>query len=155
MKIYKTKGYEMESAVSYLRLLPETAKEQKTFAESVVNAVVDGNVNPLETEVLFKAIENAIKMARQDWKYKECVSDEADKYAEKTFDFKQATFTRSQRKTFDFKGDAVWTDLKKSLTDRENFLKNIPEGSEVGDPETGEVIRRPPVKKTDIISIKF
>ena len=145
----------MDTALSYLRQLPESKKEQLNFANQIIEAVQSGEVNALETEVFLKALSNVLTIVGKHYAYKECVQDEADKYAEKTFIFRDVTFTKSQRSTFDYKGDSVWAGLKKLVTDREAFLKNIPEGLEVADPETGEIITRPPVKKTSIISIRF
>ena len=84
----------------------------KDFIELIKNAVLDGDINPLELDIRLKSAEDVITAIRKDPEIKERVDDEASKYPEKTFSFMGAEITKNVRKNYDFSNDVVWKGLK-------------------------------------------
>lgn len=81
---------ETMTSMSVLRLFPETKEQQDTFVEMLVNQVLDGNVDPLEVEVQMCQMEQVIKKYRSDRRVQEACLNEAEKYNQKSFDYKNA-----------------------------------------------------------------
>jgi len=140
-------------ATSVITLMPENKEQIEMFALKVKQAVLNGTINPLELDVRLKAIEETVTSIRKDKEVKSEIVKEASKYG-KSFDFRNAKITISERGTYDFSNDAEWKTLKEKIKERELFLKSIPEEGTV-DIKTGEVIYRPPQNYTDIITYKF
>ena len=59
--------------------------------------------------------------------------------------------------TYDYSNDAVWSDLKMKIKEREDFLRSIKYFIDVVDENTGEVTRvmQPAKKVTDYIKSEF
>jgi len=145
-----------------MNLLPETDSQISVFSAKLIEAVNDGNNDPLKA---YKVISNAIKALETA---KNGIKDnailEAEKFG-KTFDRHNAKFSYSTRTNYDFKNcndehyNSITTKIK-SLTEskknREKFLKTIEYPLSTIDENTGEVFSiNPPAKTyTDILSVK-
>jgi hypothetical protein len=122
------------------------------------NEILSGEIPALEVELVLKSMEEVIKKTRGDKYVKEAVMREADKWSEKTFEYKGINVTKSQRTTFDFSGcgDEVYNDLirqqetlKAQIKAREAMLKT---GVNT---DTGETYDPPKTSTTEFLTIKF
>ena len=136
--------------MSVIRLLPENREQINNFVSKVVTAVNEGNVNPLELDVQIKRIEEVCKAIRKQTK--EQVIDEANKY-DKSFTYAGATITVTERATYDFSNDPECVKLENDLKARKEMLKGLK--MQLVDPDTGEVLNPPLVKKSDVLTIKI
>lgn len=145
----------MENAIQKITTLPKTKIEQSEFAAQVINAIVDGNVNPLEINIYLKSIEDTIKMIRKEERIKDLILDEASKYEGNEFSVFGANVKVCTRRNYDYKGDSGWVDLDRKKKEREKLLKAIPDGEEIVDPKTGEVIGSKLKNVTQYLTITF
>jgi len=148
--------------ISELKRLPETKAQVEAFAEGAIQEVISGERNPLEFETLLKAMETMVEIIRKDQRVKDAIEAEAMKYPEKTFEFGNATFTKSGRTTYEFEPccDVEWekadVEAKKWINirkEREAFLKALKQP--VADVNTGEVINPPISKYNAFVSVKL
>ena len=140
-------------ATSVITLMPENKEQIELFISKVKLSVLSGDINPLELDVRLKAIEETIYGIRKDKEVKSEIIKEASKYG-KSFDYKNAKITISERGTYDYSNDMKWVELNKKIKERELYLKSIPEEGTV-DIDSGEVMYRPPQKYSEIITYKF
>lgn len=152
------------SATSVVALFDTDKTSRETFAQSVIQSIVEGNVNPLAIHVQIKCMEDIIKKITEDSTYKEALLTEADRYGGKTFEFHNAEIKKQEvgvkydysqcgSDDIDFLAANV-EEAKTSLKNAETFYKNIPEeGKEVLQETTGEVKRVFPPAKTSTSSI--
>lgn len=75
-----------DSPQGVMNLLPNTSQQITTFANGVINAVKDGNENPLNVMLQIRAMEKAFETIKNS--IKENVIREADKYPGTTFIFR-------------------------------------------------------------------
>ena len=154
----------MESVISYLTVLPESKEQRQQFIEMAESEILSGNRNPLEFEIALKSLEELIKEIRKLETVKRAVLNEADKYHEKTFDFRGYKITKTSRSTYDFStcNDYQWNELKQkeeaikeTIKQRETFLKSITNKFDpVVNSETGEIIYPPALTIKDFLTIK-
>lgn len=147
----------METALSYLTVLPSTSDEIKRFTTQIINSVKEGQENPLKVLVMLRALEATAESIRTG--IGEEILTEASKYSEKSFEAYGARIERAEvgvsydyqttedREWFAFKvGEQKMADFRKS---REGFLREIKKPITVIDPDTGEVYEiKPPLKKS-------
>lgn len=127
------------------------------FASTIVEAVQNGDVNPLDVQVQLKATEAAIKAVNDDKRYKSALLDEIAKYG-KSCEYKGAAFsTMESGVKYDWKStqDPVILELLQEQEEiaakvkaRQEYLKVVPaEGVDqlVGD----EIVKiYPPAKSS-------
>ena len=142
---------------SVINLLPSTSDEMNRFANNVIQAVKNGEENPLQMLVQIRAMEKAFKIITE--KIKENYLTESEKYPGDKFDFKGNQIQKGDVHTeYDYtvSGDPIWEqrktilDMAKSqLNEREEFLRALREPITIIDDESGEIATvRPPLKKT-------
>jgi len=139
---------------------PMSCVQQINLAMKIKQAVLDGDVNPLELDIRLKAVENVIESVRKDTEIKRLIDDEAVKYG-KTFELCGAEVTQSSRKKYYYESDQIWKGLKSTeqvaagkRKAREDFLKAV-NNPETPDPETGELIGPLGYGETQVSTIKF
>jgi predicted CopG family antitoxin len=151
----------METALSYLTILPISKEERQVFVQRAKDEILSGEYNPLQIEAVLKGLEETIKAIRGDVEIKEVVYQEAEKYGKGDFSFHGAKFRLTERKNwnFDLCGDSTYNELKaeiekakETLKERETFLKAIPEEG-MANPDTGEVIHRASFYTTQVLTI--
>jgi hypothetical protein len=143
------------NALSTLSEMPLTKAECKTFANMAIEEILSGERNPIQIEIQLKALEETIKLIRENEQVKRCLQTEAEKYTEKTFQFQNAEISKMSRSNYDLStcNDSIYNKLKSDIKEREAFLKAL--NSQVANPETGEIIN-PPVKTyTNYLQIKL
>jgi len=149
----------METAISYLSVMPLSKEQRETFVQKVKTEILSGNENPLKIEIILKGIEETIKAIRSDADIREYVLQELAKYG-KTAQIYGAELTRTDRKAWKYNDTEINSitaeieGLKAKLKDREKFLQSIPEGGII-DPITGEIIYRPTYDVTEVLTIKI
>lgn len=139
------------TTISVLKLLPENQIEVKSFADRIKNAVLNGEINPIELDYHLKVISDMIEAIRKDKDVRDCTLDEMSKCG-KTFVYKDAEITLSERKSYDYSTDSEWESLKAKMKAREAILKTVPEGTMFVDEQTGEIYNAPLIKKSDVIT---
>lgn len=152
----------MESAISTLTILPTTKSDISNYVALVKNDILSGYMQPEAIAITLKSFEEIIKQLKADKEIKEHIQNACDLHNEKSFEYGDAKFTKSERPTYDFKAcdDPEWLRLsmdemkvKGAKKTREDWLKTLKEATP--DPETGELINPPTVLKTSIVSISL
>jgi hypothetical protein len=144
------------SAMGVMRLLPDTKQGVEIFSTQLINAVKNGEVNPLQLKALFKVIEKVSEAV--DSAIKENLLREAGKYSEKKFNAFGFEISKEEvgvKYDYSVCGDieyerrhAAVESAKALMDERTAFLKALREPLELLNSETGEVyIVRPPLKK--------
>lgn len=145
----------METAIQKITTLPKTKKEQSEFAGQIITAIMEGEIDPLKIDIYLKSIEDTIKLIRKEDRVKELTLDEASKYEGKEFSAFGANIKICSRRNYDFKNDPKWIDLDRQKREHEKLLKAIPDGEEIVDPETGEIIGSKLKSVTQYLTITF
>lgn len=154
----------MDAQLITLRNFPKTKKDREVFVAEAAELILSGEQNPLEYEIMLKNLEETIKDIRKNSDVKSAISNEAYKYHEKTFEFKGAKITKTQRTAYDFASceDSTWEMLQsekkridQEIKDREAFLKAIKYGMEVADVNTGAIIKPANFTSTEFLTIKL
>jgi hypothetical protein len=146
------------SAYGVMKLLPETKDQVNRFSVQLVNAVKEGEVNPLQLKALFKVMEKVSENVGV--LIKEDILSEADKYSEKKFTAFGFEIEKAEVGTkYDYlvcrdpvynQRLQIFTEAKKQLDERAEFLKSLKEPLTVVDDESGEVATiKPPTKKSE------
>lgn len=150
------------NALSTLTILPTTRTEIADYVEQVKNDILRGYVAPELSAVMLKSFEEIIKSLRSDKEIKEYIQDTADRYTEKTFEYGDAKFTKTERPNYNFKvcESHRWLEAsqelmaaKSKLKGVEDWLKTIKEPTV--DTITGEMVQPPAVEKTSVVSIQL
>ena len=128
-------------------------------SNKVINAVLDGEVDPIEVYVRVKAVATACKQVLDNIETE--VIDESYKYAGKSFDKLGATLTRKEGSLLlDYEEDAVYADIKKQLKAREEQLKTAYQMNRkgdvyiAGDGEQVPIVPPKPTKSSLAVSFK-
>lgn len=138
----------METAISYLTVLPSAKQEVQEFTRQILSQVESGEINALDLKVRLKWLERLIKAI--DEPIKEAVSNEALKNG-RNFDYRgfKIQYSENISPKYDYTNcnDPKWNELDEMIKklgeqkkDREAFLKSIQGYVEVVDEITGEMI---------------
>jgi len=145
----------METALSFLKQLPETKDEINNFAVQVSKSVIDGTNNALEVYHQCKCVEETMKKILDN--IKGVTIDEAEKWKGQKYKNSMIS-TKEAGVSYDYSvcDDSVWNtlnnsieQLKAQIKEREKFLKSIQ--SDVFD-DNG-VKLNPPLKKSSGYSV--
>jgi len=120
------------NALTQFKNLPETKAEVKTFAEQAINEILNGEVDIKSVFAQMKSIEDAIKLIKTNSRIQNYLIDEV----EQDGDSKNAEFTLSGRRVWNFSKDPILAVKKAEVKARETLLKKM-NGI---DPETGEIV---------------
>ena len=139
----------METALSYLNVLPSKAEEVRSFAKQILDKVESGELNPLDVQTQIEWISKTLKAITDPiW---DKVMTESDKHG-KDYEHKGLRIQNYEAGTrYDFTADAKWVEMNKALKEREALLKGLKK--EMADTETGEILY-PPIKKSTT-TLKF
>lgn len=145
-----------------IQLLRETATPA-VLASNAIQAVVDGEIDPITAHINVSKMERAIKTFKEDERVRDITLRELGKYGKKHA-FGDCTLEEAEAGTrYDYSicGDSRLEELYKmrqSLDDeikqRETFLKSVPL-SGVALPDTGEVVYPPAKTSKTIIKTTF
>ena len=147
----------MENAISTLKYFNTSKVGINSFVDKVVSEVEGGLINPLDLVIYLRSIEKSVDGI--NGRVKQMILDEADKYSEKTFEYKGALISKEELGVkYDYENceDLIWNkldseikDLMERKKDREAFLKTIKDSIGYTDTETGETWKvNPPIKRS-------
>jgi hypothetical protein len=153
---------EMQKNLTIQNTLLETSKiERSNFVSQVIEALENGEANPLHVHLQVKCTEELIKGILSNDRYKELTVSEAEKHG-KSFEFHNAGFQLKETGVkYDFTScnDEIWNELNSQIEalekvkkDREKFLKTISGSLEVIT-KHGEVVNISPPAKSSTTSI--
>ena len=137
---------------------PKNKLDQQMLANDIILPVIEGEVNPIETYVKAKALQESLKIVTDDDRIKDLVITEVEKYGNKA-EFNSANLqVKDVGVKYDYSvcNDQIYNDLLYMLNDikehikiREKFLSKIPsEGATIVYEQTGEVRTiYPPIKQ--------
>jgi hypothetical protein len=145
------------TAYGVMRLLPDTKTGVQTFSNQLIQAVRNGEVNPLQVKAMFKVMVMVGEIVNEATKANQLT--EAEKYPEKKFNAFGFEIEKSENGTkYDYLscGDPIYEQrhaiaesAKAHLDERAQFLKALKEPLTVIDDESGEVATiQPPIKKS-------
>jgi len=138
----------MDNALSVITEFNLTKSQIEQYAQKAIDQIDTGLYNPLSIQLCLKAMEELIK------KIKEGIADqvlmEAEKYG-KSFEYMGAKVQLSERRTYDYSNDDTWSQINRSLKQREELLKYLT--TPLADTETGEIINPVPFKVTSVITV--
>lgn len=133
----------------------------KSLANTAIDAVVSGNINPVDAYISVSRMESAIEIFKKNTRVRDMVIAELErdggkeKFSDGLVEVCETGVKYDYTSSGDSKLDEMYATmetLKANIKERENFLKSIPSGGIV-DPETGEVLHRP--SKTSKTSVKI
>ena len=150
-------------ALNTIMVLPSNEGEIKRFVTLIKSEILDAGDDPLKVLKQLKMVEKTIAILLKDKDLDNFFIDEAQKYGT-SFEHLDTHFDiRETGVKYDYSesNDSVWNYLKEKsdklseeLKEREQFLRTIPvEG--VANPDTGELIRRPPKSSTTKVAVKL
>ena len=139
----------MERAISIIKDFNLNKDQIEQFASQVLNDVFYHDGDILSTAICLRAMEDVIKKIRSG--VGELITEEAEKYDEKTFEYKGAKFTKTNRATYVYSESSEWNKLNEKKKELESLMKTIKEP--VADPETGELIYPAQKKVSESVSI--
>lgn len=145
------------TALGVLEMFSTSRTGIDVFSDQVIQAVQNGEVNPLKIRIWLKTMEEIIDRVKKETN--EHQLKEADKYTERSFEYAGAKIEKSELGTkYDYSicNDPVHIQLKKlleeadkQLKERETFLKSLREPLIIVDEGSGEVVKvSPPSKKS-------
>lgn len=136
--------------------LPTNIEQKESLKLSLREAVLNGEVNPLDFYRIAKLISDVIDELKADPDIFDCAWQERNKYGKAKAIVNGAVVEIAQRSTPDYRScnDSAYNKLKEQLSAREKFLKNIPAQGAV-DPETGELIMPPVMRVTSYVTVKI
>ncbi|NCD10805.1 MAG: hypothetical protein EOL98_15605 [Negativicutes bacterium] len=150
----------METAISYLTVLPTTREERNSFVKNAITEVLSGERSPLELQIMLTSIEKMVEAIRKDQRIQDYVLSELYKYPGQRALIKGVEVQIMTKSNYDYHHcqDMEWERLDseiKVLTERkkerEAFLKHMT--APVADPETGEIINPPLNYKSEFVKI--
>lgn len=150
-------------ATSIVALFDTDKEQRKSFADSIVNEIMEGNKNALDIHVQLKMIESLLKDINDRPEYKTALLEEAQKHG-KSFTFHSAKVEVKEVGTkYDYSQcndhelvmleniAKEWTDKVKA---RQELLKKVPvEGLKQLDEATGEIYYSYPPSKSSTTSV--
>ena len=135
----------METALSTIKQMPFSKQQVAVFSNQLKDSLENGQVDPLELAVYFKAIEETIKQVKETMS--KLAVNEAEKYG-KSFEFKGAKIdVRENGVKYDYSksGDIDWERLNSEINaarsrqeERETLIKSLKKPMTAVYEETGE-----------------
>jgi len=129
-----------------------TKESIKTEAQGIIEAVNNGDIEPMRAHLQIRFYEDMIKVIKAG--IKDAVLDDAEKYVnDDSFPAKVSIVHSGDRPDYEF--DTEYSDIKKALKKREEKLKaSFKNGAPVIDADTGELVPLCPVKKESELMVK-
>ena len=152
----------METALSTIQLLPDNRQQQKTFVNSCIEELVNGNNDPARIYAKLRIIGDAIKDILDSPKVKEVAIEEARKYPE-GYNVAGAKVSVVTKRDYDFsvcndftlgqyEADAKFA--KEHIAERKKFLQSLKPGMIAFDERTGAELVAPIVTENVYITVK-
>lgn len=136
----------MDNVLSYITQFGLTKSQIEFFAGKALEEIDSGRYNPLEIHLCLKAMEELVKRIKEG--IADQVLTEAEKYG-KSFYYLGARVQLTERRTYDYSKDDTWSQINRSLKQREELLKYLT--GPLADTETGDIINPVSYKITSVI----
>ena len=140
----------MDNALSTITQFNLTKTQIEDFAWKALDEIDSGMYEPLKIHLCLKAMEELVKKLKVG--IADQVFSEAEKYG-KDFEYQGARIRLSERRSYNFTNDFIWSDLSNQKKKREEMLKHL--SDPVADPDTGEMIFPAQSKITSVISVSL
>jgi len=152
------------SAASMVALFQTTKGQRNSFANQIIEDVLDGNLNPLQIHLQLKCMEDIVDQIISNEAFKDALLAEAQKFEGKSFEYLNAKIEKKEVGVkYDYSkcDDPAYLQLSESakefslkLKSREVFLKSVPaEGITVTDESTGETTTIYPPSKSSTTAV--
>lgn len=144
-------------ATGVLNLFSTSRTGIDVFSDQIIEAVKEGEVNPLQVRIWIKTMEEIIERVKKETAANQLT--EADKWAEQKFEYLGATIEKADVKTeYDYSVckdtefemlEVALNVAKEALDNRKAFLKTLKAPLSIVDKVTGELMDiNPPFKKS-------
>lgn len=154
----------MNLTTQVVSLFQTTKQERQNFAIELAEKLHSGELDALTLHLQVKCMEDVVKQVTSNSIYKKAITDAAEGYGQKSFDFYNAKFEIKETGVkYDYTqcNDPVLADLNsridslsEELKKRESFLKTVPQkGMIITDDETGETFTVYPPAKSSTTSV--
>jgi hypothetical protein len=144
-------------------LKPSQATTEQ-IANSIIDAVREGRISPIEFAVKKKCILDAFELAFKNEEIKKMVVSEVEQYGKEGASLHGATVKITSTSKYDYSKDPKWAAIKDDMKEMEAALKAQEEKIKIAcknnaslvDSETGEMIASiVPCPKTDTVAVSF
>lgn len=145
------------NATGVLNLFSTSRTGIDVFSDQIIEAVKEGEINPLQVRIWIKTMEEIIERVKKETAANQLT--EADKWAEQRFEYLGATIEKADVKTeYDYSVckdsefellEVALNVAKEALDNRKAFLKTLKAPLSIADKVTGELMDiNPPLKKS-------
>jgi len=151
------------TAMGAIRLLANTQTQIDVMSDQIIEAVKEGEANPIEVVMIMKAFEKVSERVQKE--IKENVLTEASKYPENSFELFGNKVEKAELGTkysYANCGDPVYmrrtqilAEAQEQVKERETFLKAIKQPITIIDDESGEIVTVQAPVKTSTTGIKI
>jgi hypothetical protein len=147
-----------------LGLMQPSLQTSEQIANGIIEAVKEGQINPIELAVKKKCIVDAFELAFKDDEIKKMVVSEVERYGKEGATMYGATIKVTSTGKYEYSKDQKWASIKAGMKEMEEALKAQEErikaacknNASLIDNETGEVIASVvPCPKTDTVAVSF
>jgi hypothetical protein len=141
-------------AMSVLMSAPENKEQIKTFTDSIIEGIIEGDLDVMNLAKQVKILKETIKKIEDSDKYKDALINETEKHPEKEVSYHGAVFTvKESGLRYDFKGCnySEYIDVLEKKKSIENMLKNL--STSMVDPNTGEEIFKAIKRSTTTVTV--
>jgi len=144
-----------------------TKTRQQSAADTLVQTVLDGDINPIEAYVKVKAAAECLSLVLKDERLVDVTTDECMKFGKERPTYGGASVCATEagvRYDFSVCGDALWKRLseqkrqiEEQLKAREKFLRSLQGKTILVDEETGaaEEVYPPAKTSSTVIRVNF
>jgi hypothetical protein len=154
---YEQENFEMMNEINELHahvppidlgLMQPSLQTSEQIANGIIEAVKEGQINPVEFAVKKKCILDAFDLAFKDEEIKKMVISEVERYGKEGAVMYGATVKLTSTSKYDYSKDTKWAQIKESMKELEEALKAQEEkiktacrvNASLIDQETGEVV---------------
>lgn len=144
---------------------PITKSEQTNAAQTIINRIKDGEVDPISTYATIKAVVEALSLVLKDKDVVRLTISGVEQYGPGGTTYRGAKMSVCEtgvRYNFSDCGDPIWnelsvqkTEIEARLKERETFLRGIKDPQTIIINETGEVVTVYGPSRTSSNSVKI
>ena len=111
------------NALSVIKLMPTTKREQALFVEKTKSIILSGEVDITEIACIADTIVKTFDLILKDSEVRAAIEAELSKYPEKTVMYGSHSITKGVRTSYSYDHDDVWRKAKEALKQREEVMQ--------------------------------
>ena len=111
------------NALSVIRTMPTTKREQAIFVEKAKNEILSGEVDITEIACFLDTVAKTFELIQKDSEVRAAIEGELSKYPEKTVMYGSHSITKGVRTSYSYDHDDVWRNTKEALKQREEMMQ--------------------------------